>query len=558
MNAFSTKPATRVGAVALVAALAACSGGGTSGIVPSSGKHTQSAAIAFTMHWPSAQSVAAARRAGPVRRPSFISPQTQSVVVEVNNDSSLTTTANKPAQGNVSTVSVNAPVGSDSITITTWDQANGSGNLLGQITVTQTVVAGQTNTVNATVDGVMEKVGISGAPSPFLETTTDQTGAPKFALVGTVAQTFTIVPEDVDGDVIVPPGDAPTLTLSSTNTAISVKPVSGKNDEYTVQAVNVMQPGSNAALKVDGVDGLGNTISSQFALSESSAIYVGYAGPNGTSVVVYDMNGKPLTTTGSFAGIADASAMTYDYNHNRLLIADAGIGTVAAFDAQGNPDSTFTQSAVTGANGLVYDEENDQLYVTQGSQGKVAAFTGAGAPVTLAGTPFTGMTTPSSITYDPNVYGYLPNPQLYVADANFGATMQVPAFNLDGTAAAQGSGQYSGTDQFTSTAVAYDSIVNYIFVVGWENAGNGPYPILREFDPDWGGFPQVTATDGLNQPYGIAFNPINYEIYVTNNGDGTISAYKDFAITTTFTRDTSVTFTPPNGQTQPKGIAIVF
>jgi hypothetical protein len=510
------------------------------------------------MHWPSAQNVAVAARTAGIRRPSFISPKTQSVVVEVNNDPALTTTANKPAQGDVSTVSINAPVGNDSITITTWDQASGAGNLLGQITVSQTIVAGQTNTVNATVDGVMEKIGISGEPNPFLEASTDQTGLPKFALVGTVPHIFTIVPEDVDGDIIVPPGDAPAIALTSTNPAISVKSVSGKEGQYTVQAAGVIQPQSTAALRVNGVDGLGNTISAQFSITESPAIYVGYAGPSGTSVVVYDVTGKPLTTTGTFPGLADASAMTYDYNHGRLLIADARLGTVAAFDAQGNPDSTFTQSLIPGANGLVYDPNHDELYVTQGTQGSVAAFTGAGAPVSLAQGSFAGMTSPSSITYNPNVYGFLPGPQVYVADSAIGASVQIPAFNLDGTSAAQGSAQYPGPDQFTSSALAYDSIANKIFVVGWEDAGSGPYPILREVDPDLGTFPQNTATNGLNQPYDIAFNPINYKIYVTNNGDGSVSVYNDSTVTSTLDQDMSVTFTPPNGQTQPEGITIVF
>lgn len=61
----------------------------------------------------------------------------------------------------------------------------------------------------------------------------------------------------------------------------------------------------------------------------------------------------------------------------------------------------------------------------------------------------------------------------------------------------------------------------------------------------------------MNQPNDIAFNPLNNELYVTNGGDASISAYQDSSGTSTFARDTAAKFTPPSGQTNPMGIAIV-
>lgn len=557
MNEAITPIARRILAVALTAALAACSGGGTSPVVPASGTQPAFAPIAFTMHWPSAQAVASMRAMAGVRRPSFVSPSTKSVVVEVNNDPTLSTTTNKPSSGDVSTVSINAPIGNDAITITTWDGAGGAGNLLGQITVSQAVVAGQLNTVNATVDGVMEKVGISAAPNPFLEPSQDVTGNPSFTIVGSVAQTFTIVPEDVDGNIIVPPGDAPTLAMVSNDGSVTVMPVAGRSGTYTVAAAYQTLPGSSVALRVSGTDGLGNTIASQFAIVESAAIYVGYAGPTRASVVIYDQAGKPIATTGTFSGIGDASAIAFDSKRNRLIVADAALGTLAAFDPTGAPDTTFAQPAITGVDGVVYDPDLDRLYATQGGQKTVAVFDGTGAPVSLSGTPFAGLTNPTSITYNPNYYGRSASAQLFVVDSSPFAPAQVPAFKPDGTAGS-GSMVYAGTDSFMGIAAAYDPAVDKIFVIGAENAGSGNYPILREFDPNYGSIPQITATAGLSQPLGIAFNPVNYEIYVTNHGSGTIAVFSDSTVSSTFVADTSVTFVPPNGQTEPKGIAIVY
>lgn len=545
--------ASRLAASALAVACASCSGGHSS-VMPAAGRTRTMSAIAFTMHWPTR---AGRHVASAVRRPQFISPQTQSVVVEVNADATLSTTANKPAQGAISTVSINAPVGADTITITTWDQPNGAGNLLGQISVTQTIVAGQLNTVNATVDGVLEKIGLSGAPNPFLEMATDATGNPTATLVGSVAQTFTIVPEDVDGDVIVPPGDAPTLSMRSNDASITVTPVTGQTDQYTVQAAFQTSPSSNPALEVSGTDGLGNTVASHFGISESAAIYVGYAGPAGPSIVVYDQLGKVIVNGSAFAGLADASGITYDTKRNRMVIADAALGTLQAFDPQGNADNSFAKPTLTGANAVVYDPDLDRLYVAQTRQGSVIALTGDGAAVTLPGTPFAGLKYPSSVTYNPNYYGASPGPQVFVADSSVLATTQVAAFNPDGSAGV-GAMQYSSTDSFTAHAAVYDPNVDYIFVVGDENAGSGPVSTLREFGPNYGNIPMITATAGLNQPSGIAFNPVNREIYVANRGDGTISVFLDRTGSSTFVQDTTTVFTAPGGQTQPKSLAIVF
>jgi len=551
-----TAAAIRLGAAASIVALAACSGGHSS-VVPAGRSARTMSSIAFTMHWPSALS---ASRRIPVgrRRPLYISPSTLSVVVEVNGDPTLTTTANKPASGTVSTVAVNAPVGADSITITTWDQANGTGNILGQITVTQTVVAGQLNTVNATVDGVMEKVGLSAAPSAFLHLGTDATGHQTATLVGTVAQTFTIVPEDVDGNVIVPPGDAPSLTMNSNDASIAVTAVSGQTDQYTVQAAYPTPAGVHAALKVAGIDGIGNTLAAQFAVNESAAIYVGYTGSGGTTVVVYDQAGTVISTSGGFAGLLDASGITYDTKRNRLIVADDALGTLAAYDMQGNVDGSFAKPTLTDPTGVVYDPDLDRLYVAQPSQSNVVALGGDGSPVSLAANAFTGMAQPASVTYNPNLYGFSPGPEVLVADVNTAAGTQVAAFNPDGTPAA-GSMQYaSSTDTFASIAVTYDSWVDKVFVVGDEYGPSGPVATLRQFDPNYGNIPMITATAGLNQPSNIAFNPVSLELYVTNLGDGSISVYQDSTVTSTFNQDTSVAFTPPHGLSKPKGLAIVF
>ena len=67
-------------------------------------------------------------------------------------------------------------------------------------------------------------------------------------------------------------------------------------------------------------------------------------------------------------------------------------------------------------------------------------------------------------------------------------------------------------------------------------------------------FPAQT-TAALNSPFGMAYNPVNGEVYVTNAGNGTVTAY---SYASPLAQDTTATFILPAGGTKPAGIAIVY
>jgi streptogramin lyase len=179
----------RLAGAALIALLAAgCGGGGgaTSATPPVAAQQGQQpqgmASVVFTMVWnsPTPQSAK--------RRPQYVPPTARSVSVSVNGGTPQY--LNAPA----STLTIDAPVGTDTFVFQTYDEQNGQGNVLSRASVTQTIVAGGANTVSAVLNGVVASVTISlSNPSP-------NAGVPATVNVNVAAR-------DADGNTIVGPGD---------------------------------------------------------------------------------------------------------------------------------------------------------------------------------------------------------------------------------------------------------------------------------------------------------------------------------------------------------------
>jgi streptogramin lyase len=173
-----------LGASALAAMLAACSGGGTQNVPTPSNNAPQGPAgmaqVTFTMSWNNTLAN--------VRTPKYVPATARSVSVSVNGGTPQF--LNAPA----STIVIDAPVGTDTFAFATFDDQNGQGNVLSRATVTKAIVSGSANTVTAVLNGVVVAVTISlSNPSP-------NAGVPATVNVNVAAK-------DADGNTIVGPGD---------------------------------------------------------------------------------------------------------------------------------------------------------------------------------------------------------------------------------------------------------------------------------------------------------------------------------------------------------------
>ena len=184
---WSLRVGVRLGAAALAAALAACSGGGGGSspvpvAPPADGGQTQATAkVTFTMNWASSAQSAA-------RTPKYVPATARSASVSVNNGAAQY--LNAP----VSTLVIDAPVGTDTFAFATYDAQNGQGSVLSRASVTKSIVLGVANVVSATLNGVVTTITIAlSNPSP-------NAGVPATVNVNIAAK-------DADGNAIVGPGD---------------------------------------------------------------------------------------------------------------------------------------------------------------------------------------------------------------------------------------------------------------------------------------------------------------------------------------------------------------
>jgi len=135
-----------------LAALAACSGGrGTTSVpIPAAPPpaHDGTASVVFTMHWNAKPPSAA------LRSPKYIG-SALSIAVTVNGGTPQY--LNSP----VTTMTLDAPVGTDTFAFTTYDEPNGNGNVIGKASVTKAIVLGKANTVSAALEGVVASFAIA-------------------------------------------------------------------------------------------------------------------------------------------------------------------------------------------------------------------------------------------------------------------------------------------------------------------------------------------------------------------------------------------------------------
>jgi hypothetical protein len=163
---------------------AGCSGGGSSSappVVAQTAPKSGTVSVTFTMKWSSAPQAAQ-------RSPRFVPATARSVSVAVNGGAPQF--LNFPA----STLTIDAPVGTDTFAFATFDEQNGLGNVLSRASVTKQIALGVANTVSATLGGVVASVVVTVAnPTP-------NAGVPATVPVNVAAL-------DADGDTITGPGD---------------------------------------------------------------------------------------------------------------------------------------------------------------------------------------------------------------------------------------------------------------------------------------------------------------------------------------------------------------
>lgn len=215
-------------------ALAACTGGGGGPAVPAGGLVHKSSSAVFSISVPAKTTA---------RAPQYVSPNTQSLTIGVNGAAPSVTQNVTPTSGGCSSstgsatggggitcsVTVTAPVGNDTFTVTLYSQPNAAGSKLATGSVTATIGSTPTS-VDITLDGIVDSVVIT------LANTMPTAGSPATIPVAVTAK-------DASGATIISPGGySPAITLQDSDTS----------GHTTLSATTVPDPSTAVTLQYDG------------------------------------------------------------------------------------------------------------------------------------------------------------------------------------------------------------------------------------------------------------------------------------------------------------------
>lgn len=359
----------RIALVCVLFGAAGCGGhGGTSALPPTAtGTGTTGASSArLTLTIPHAASSTASIG----RLPAYVSPATQSAIVNITPHGSGTSIAGFPQTVNLTATSTGcsstalstlcslsftlAPAAYD-ITISTYDQTGGVGATLSAAqTVPFTVTEGGANVIALVLGGQPASISVTPYALGYL-----QGDRRTLTLYGSGSQQVVVEALDADGNIILGPG-APTINVTSPSPNVTITaPVATSPNIFTVRATTTGIP---AVVTTGSVTlGLSATPAAQSGFSalaqtvplKISHSYV-YVKALGVGVVTFvDGNTAPSYTLPStaYGGIAvDASGTVYVANEGPVDIYPMGSGTASmSFSVPGSAVET-----AIGPSGTLY------------------------------------------------------------------------------------------------------------------------------------------------------------------------------------------------------------
>jgi DNA-binding beta-propeller fold protein YncE len=440
------------------------------------------------------------------RRPSYVSPSTQSITVQVD-DATPTVQNLSPTAPDCSgaganypytcTVPIAASPGSHTFTFVTYDGSSAAGNELSANSIVQTIDAGQNNAIAVTLAGVPVAVQVDPAVGQS-GITGDQTG---LTFVGRLTQKLMIVTVDADGNDIVGPG-APALAVS----------------------VNGPSAGSGIAIASS------TTSANQFLLSSSDP---GTATLTIAATPASTLAGATIDASVPLAALADTTTL-------------AGTPSTSG----GFADGTGSAAMFNGPSGVAFDPANGDAYVSDGGNCAIRQITSAGIVTTIAGggpsacgnADGSGSAAlfgaPAEIAYDSA------NGDLYVADfANCDIRQVTPSGTVTTLAGSgpskctvvNGTGASAGFDN--PEGVAYDPTSGNLYVTDFDGctvrmvttAG-----VVTTLAGGTCGDADGTGTAAeFSSPAGLAYDPNDGNLYLADNGNCSIRKVTTAGVVTT-------------------------
>jgi hypothetical protein len=352
MRSMKTNRTRIIASAALTAFLAGCGGTHSASTVPavSPGAAQPAAGLAsavFRIQIPQRTT------AGATRAPRYVSPATQSLAVLVTPSGAkpgpsqifnLTTTSpNCTGAPLTCTITIDAAVGSDTFDFTAYDGTNATGNKLSHSTLTQTILAGTQNTVNAVLGGIVASLSFASTPWTTV-----------FAEGSTATQTYTITAKDASGNTIIGAYDQPVAVKTFDPTTL------GTSAAVTLSASQFTANGDTVTATYSGAP-LPQGATLDFAVGPTvltTATIAAFPPLLPTSFTPKSLDGQ-LGADGPLKLVAwydaqDLSTMTLGPSNVVRLIKDkSGNATPHDLSASGNGGPTFNPTGGPGGRGVL-------------------------------------------------------------------------------------------------------------------------------------------------------------------------------------------------------------
>ncbi|HTA39733.1 MAG TPA: hypothetical protein VK760_11675 [Candidatus Acidoferrales bacterium] len=422
----------------------------------------------------------------------------------------------------------------------TAKDANGAA-LSANTNTTFDVKIGVANVIAVTLGGIAHSLQIRPA-SAFGVAGSQATG---FTISGNAPQRFDVVALDADGDLIVGPG-APQPIVAATPASMTVTPApSSAPNTVTLTSTysathdpTITQASSLTVTATPVPNSGGATVTATIPLTLVQPwIYV--AEYSNKDIEAFDEQGHAKTLAHPIAGLNQPWGVVYDYGNGLLYVADYGANSVSAYRPDGTPyalSAPMPFAGLSGPAGLEYDPASNSIYVVSFAfgGGSVAAFDEEGNAKTLSGS-FGGINAAYAIAYNPNEDWF------YVANCTSAMTPPVsppaPAGSIN-TFTSQGGAQgTSGTfaNLMNPDGLAYDSHNGLLYV---DNIV-APYSTqgtLVAYDEQGNSQTLAGNPSGIPTAWGLTYDGHNGSIYlsVDQSTPPTIWAYDErgFKLTT--------------------------
>jgi virginiamycin B lyase len=279
----------------------------------------------------------------------------------------------------LTSITIDAPVGTDSFTFATYDQPNAQGAILSQAAVSQDIVDGDANVVTAVLNGVVASLALS------LSNASPNAGAPATVAVHVAAK-------DADGNTIIGSSNySSAIVLSISDPA--------KSGTLSLSANSIVNPAGTSNLLYNGGTLVSASIIASTSTSSVSPVSVTFAptptfysfnlpvansspswiaaGKDGNMWFTESSNNKigKITPSGSITEYTIPTSGAYPLgiaqgSDGRLWFAEYFSGKIGAVTTSG----TFTEYVVAGESpDLVIDRGDGNIWYTSYEQNQLGS-----------------------------------------------------------------------------------------------------------------------------------------------------------------------------------------